>query len=307
MENMPLQKTPYEDYVKSTNMFFVDPALEEKFEKEIRFASETLGTRMRGINTEKGLEAYIRDDKDSIDNLISIMNISSEKFKRVITTLRLEKGHNISGEWDLGKIRTMMLERPAFMAEICHLLREGANDPKYQRMIPTFYLENFVIDESTMARLTNPDDLRRLIKKGIEGKYNISIGNAYVSEIEKRIAKMCFNQGLTYECNKDVALLGRAFNFAMPNANKPTVLISVSYNITTSSTQTRYKDAAEAASSIIREYNKTHDRQIALVNVLDGAGWVGRQSDLRAIHLCSTFMLHLDTMDQLDSILRKYC
>lgn len=126
---------------------------------------------MKGIFTEGGLEKYIKDDSDSLDNLISIMNISSEKFKRVITTLRLEKGHEITGEWDLSKIRAMMIERPAFMSEVCHLLREGANDPKYQSMIPKFYLENFVIDSSTMARLSNPDDLRRLIKKGIEGKY----------------------------------------------------------------------------------------------------------------------------------------
>lgn len=307
MEGQIPQKVPYEDYVKSTNMFFVDAKLEEGFEKEIRFASDTLCTRMSSINSEKGLEDYIREDKDSLENLISIMNISSEKFKRVITTLRLEKGHSISGEWDLAKIRTMMIERPAFMSEVCHLLRDGANDPKYQSMIPTFYLENFVIDDSTMARLSNPDDLRRLIKKGIEGKYNIRVGSAYVSEIEKHISQLCFNQGLTYECNKEVPILGRTFNFSIPNAKKPTVVISASYNITTSSTQTRYKEAAESASTAIREYNNSHDRPIALVNILDGAGWVGRQSDLRAIHLCSTYMLHLSTMDQLDSILRKYC
>lgn len=305
--NDQLFKVSYEEYVKTTNMFFVNEELEKRIEKEVQLATETLCSRMSGIFTEAGLEAYVRDDKDAIDNLISIMNISSEKFKRVVTTLRLEKGHAITSEWDLGKIRTMMIERQAFMTEICHLLRSGANDVKYQKMIPKFYLENFTIDATTMARLSNPDDLRRLIKKSIEGKYNISVGNAYVAEIEKHIAKMCFAQGLTYEMNKEVPLLGRSVDFAIPNAKKPYVLISLSYNITTSSTQTRYKEVAEAASTAIREYNACHDKPIAFVNFLDGAGWVGRQSDLRAIHLCSTFALHLSTIDKLDGILKQYC
>ena len=302
-----LQKMPYDEYVKTTNMFFVSDELESRYEKEICYATETLCNRMSGIFTKDGLETYIREDKEALNNLISIMNISSEKFKRVITALRLEKGHSITGEWDLGKIRAMMLERPAFMQEVCHLLREGSKDEKYRRMIPYFYLENFVIDKSTMARLSNPDDLRRLIKKGVEGKYNIHVGNAYLSEITKQIEKMCFEQGLTMDQNKEVPLLGHAFDFAIPNAREPKVVISVSYNITTSSTQTRYKEAAESISTKIRNYNQSHDRPIAFVNILDGAGWVGRQSDLRAIHLCSTYMLHLNTIDQLDQILRCYC
>lgn len=300
-------KVPYDEFVKTTNMFFVDPNYENSIEKDIQYATKTLCSRMKGIFTEEGLETYIREDEEAIDNLISIMNISSEKFKRVITTLRLEKGHSITGEWDLSKIRKMMIERPAFMEEVCYLLRNGANDPKYQKLIPHFYLENFVIDSSTMARLANPDDLRRLIKKGSEGKYNIGIGSAYFSAVQKKIDSLCFAEGLTYTINKVVPVIGRVADFVIPNEQHPLIIIDLSYNITTSSTQTRYKDAAEKASTAIREYNASHDKPIALVNILDGAGWVGRQSDLRAIHLCSHYMFHLDTLDQLLPVLKQYC
>ncbi len=301
------QKPDYSEYIKSTGMFYIDPALETAIEQEVKLATDTLWSRMKGIATLDGLKQYIKDDPESLDNLISLMNISSEKFKRVVTTLRLEKGHSITGEWDLAKIRSMMIERPAFMDEICDLLTNGANNPKYQKLIPPFYLENFVIDSSTIARLANPDDLRRLIKKGVEGRYNNQIGSSYYKAVETAISKMCFSEGLTYVTNKHIPLIGRTAHFAIPNEHNPLVIIDVSYNITTSSTQTRFKDAAEKASAVIREHNLTAHKPIALVNVLDGAGWVGRQSDYRAIHLCATYALHLSTIGQLQDIFKSYC
>ena len=102
-------------------------------------------------------------------------------------------------------------------------------------------------------------------------------------------------------------MLSKAVDFAIPNERTPLVIIDVSYNITTSSTQTRYKEAAEQAAARIREHNLSSQRPVALVNVLDGAGWVGRQSDYRAIHLCSSYALHLSIIEQLESILKYYC
>ena len=300
-------KPDYNEYIKTTGMFYIDSDLEAAIEQEVKLATDTLWSRMKGIATAEGLKQYIKDDPEALDNLISLMNVSSEKFKRVITTLRLEKGHSITGEWDLAKIRTMMIERPVFMDEVCELLSNGANDPKYQKLIPPFYLENFVIDSSTMARLSNPDDLRRLIKKGVEGRYNNQIGSSYYRAVEAAISKLCFSEGLTYVTNKHIPLIGRTAHFAIPNERNPLVIIDVSYNITTSSTQTRFKDAAEKAAAQIREHNLTAKRPVALVNVLDGAGWVGRQSDYRAIHLCSTYALHLGTIDQLQAIFKNYC
>lgn len=300
-------KPDYNEFIKTTGMFYVDAELEAAIEQEVKLATDTLWSRMKGIATSDGLKQFIKDDPEALENLISLMNVSSEKFKRVITTLRLEKGHAITGEWDLSKIRAMMIERPSFMDEVCDLLSNGANNPKYQKLIPPFYLENFIIDSSTMARLSNPDDLRRLIKKGVEGKYNNQIGSSYYNAVEEAVNKICFREGLTYVTNKHIPLIGRTAHFAIPNEHKPLVIIDVSYNITTSSTQTRFKDAAEKAATCLREHNLQAERPVALVNVLDGAGWVGRQSDYRAIHHCATFALHLSTIDQLEEIFKTYC
>lgn len=300
-------KVDYAEYIKTTAMFYVDADLEREFEKEIQYSTDTLWSRMKGIATAEGLKQFIRDDKEAIEKLISLMNISSEKFKRVITTLRLEKGHAITGEWDLAKIRSMMIQRPVFMDEVCDLLTNGAKDPKFKKLIPQFYLENFVIDSATMARLSNPDDLRRLIKKGVEGKYNNQVGDSYYKAIQTAVEKICFDEGLRYVSNKNVPLIDRPAHFAIPNERNPRVIIDLSYNITTSSTQSRYKISAEQAAAKIREHNASAAHQVAFVNILDGAGWVGRQADFRAIHLCSTFALHITTLDQLKQIISEYC
>ena len=302
-----LIKMDYEEYVRKTEMFYINPSIENEIEQEVSEAVSSLCHKMQGINSISGLKDYIRSDEDSLVYLINLMNISSEKFKRVITTLRIEKGHEIHGEWDLEKVRKMMLERPQFMEEVCELLLDGANNSKYTSIIPMFYLENFVINSSTMARLYNPDDLRRLIKKGVEGKYNSAISSSYYHEIELAVKEACEHEGIDYLSNQHVPLIGRVADFVIPNDIKPTVIIDLSYNVTTSSTQTRYKDNEEKAASIIREYNKTAEKPIALVNILDGAGWVGRQSDLRAIHTCSTYVLHINSKDGLKQIISKYC
>ncbi len=302
-----LLKVGYDEYVKTTEMFYVNENLEVEINREVSKSVDTLCKKMQEINTIDGLKRYIRSDEKSLENLISLMNISSEKFKRVITALRLEKGHEIAGEWNIDKVRSIMLERPAFMDEVCDLLMNGATSAKYSSKIPQFYLENFVINSSTMARLYNPDDLRRLIKKGIEGRYNSGIGAAYFTEVEKAVKTACFEEGVTYAVNKQVSLINRVADFVIPNEFAPRVIIDISYNITTSSTQTKYKDAEEDAASKIRAYNANASNPVALVNVLDGAGWVGRQSDLRAIHLCSTYMLHRSTLSMMQEIIHMYC
>ena len=118
-----------------------------------------------------------------------------------------------------------MIERPAFMDEVCHLLTNGANDPKFKKMIPGFYIENFVIDDSTKARLSNPDDLRRLIKKGIEGRYNNSVGAAYFSALQKKVTQFCFEEGLSFVVKKEVPIIGQVVDFAIPDENNPSILI----------------------------------------------------------------------------------
>jgi hypothetical protein len=297
-----------EEFIRSATMFYMDKELEKSYSDEVQNSVNSLSSKLEHINTRDGLKKYIRDDKNSLDNVTSILNISTEKFKRIITMLRLEKGHMPTTEWSLSKTRTQMIEKPEFMDEVCELLMNGANLPRYKELIPEFYLENFTIGVNTIARLANPDDVRRLIKKGLDGRYNNNIGDSFFKFSSESITRVFDKTGLTYSIKKDVPLIGRPFSLAIPNENTPRILIDISYNITTSSAQTDYAKQAEETASILRQKNegKPESKKIIFVNILDGAGWVARRSDLEKIQRCSDYLINLKTLTDIDEIINYY-
>lgn len=297
-----------EEFIRSATMFYMDKELEQYYSNEVRNCVNSLSSKLEHINTKEGLKKYIRDDRNSLDNITSLLNISTEKFKRIITMLRLDKGHMPTTEWSLSKTRSQMLEKTEFMDEVCELLMNGGNLPRYKELIPEFYLENFSIGLNTIARLANPDDVRRLIKKGLDGRYNNNIGDSFFKFASESITKICDKTGLTYSVKKEVHLIGRPVGLAIPNENTPRLLIDISYSITTSSAQTDYAKQAEETASILRKKNegKPETQKIILVNLLDGAGWVARRSDLEKIQRCSDYLINLKTLTSIDEIINYY-
>lgn len=308
MVNKKTKSMSTEEFIKSATMFYMDKELEKYYSDEVQNCVYSLSSKLGHINTKEGLKKYIRDDKNSLDNITSLLNISTEKFKRIITMLRLKKGHMPTTEWSLSKTRSQMVERTEFMDEICELLMNGANLPKYKKLIPEFYLENFSIGINTIARLANPDDIRRLIKKGLDGRYNNNIGDSFFKFASESITKICDKTGLTYSIKKEVPLIGRPFGLAIPNENNPRILIDISYSITTSSAQTDYAKQAEETASILRKKNdgKPKTQKIILINLLDGAGWVARRSDLEKIQRCSDYLINLKMLTSIDEIINYY-
>lgn len=308
MMNKKPKNMSTEEFIRSATMFYVDKELEKHYSDEVRNCVNSLSSKLNHIDTKDGLKKYILDDRNSLNYITSLLNISTEKFKRIITMLRLEKNHMPTTEWNLSKTRLQMLEKSEFMDEICELLMNGANLPRYKELIPEFYLENFSIGLNTVNRLANPDDVKRLIKKGFAGRYNNKIGDSFFKFASDSITKMCDITGLTYAIKKKVPLIGRLFDLAIPDENNPQLLIDISYSITTSSTQTNYAKNVEETASILRKKNegKPETQKIILVNLLDGAGWVARRSDLEKIQRFSDYLINLKTLSSIDEIINYY-
>ncbi|MBS4031629.1 MAG: hypothetical protein KGZ63_09470 [Clostridiales bacterium] len=297
-----------EEFIKSATMFYIDTTLEKQYADSVSASVNELQTRLLGIATSDGLKKYIGDDRESLDRITSLLNISEEKFKRIITMLRIQKRHMPTSEWSLSKVREQMVSSSAFMNEICDLLMKGATLDKYKSLIPAYYLENFQIDASTLGRLASPDDIRRLVKKGLEGNYNNRIGDSFFKCASDAIIRGCEATGLTYAIKKNVPIVGKVVSVAIPDESNPKLLIDITYGITTSSAQTRYAERAEAKAIKIRELNsKMPPKQhIGFVNVVDGAGWVARQSDLNKIERCSNYLLNLQTLGSIGDIINYY-
>jgi len=297
-----------EEVIRSATMFYIDENLEREISSEVEGAIQDLKIELLSITTEAGLKQYIRTHTDSLDRITSLLNISEEKFKRIITMLRIQKGFMPTGEWSLSAVRNQMIADPAWMDEISALLMRGNSIEKYKTLIPAFYLSNFAIDATTLGRLASDDDIRRLIKKGVEGKYNNKIGDSFFKAVADIITGVCKREGLTYTVKETVALAERAVSIAIPDISHPRILIDITYGITTSSTQTKYAKQTENLAKTLREKNlrKPDRERIVYINVVDGAGWVARQSDLNKIHRSSDYMLNLQSLGVFEDIVKYY-
>lgn len=300
--------TTLEEFIKTATMFYIDGELEKKFTEDVNYNVEVLQTKLLGIATIEGLKSYIHEDNESIDRVISLLNISEEKFKRIITMIRIQKRFVPTGDWSLQKIREQMIAEPSFMDEVCELFLRGAAMEKYKKLIPEYYLANFQIDASTFGRLAIPDDIKRLVKKGLEGKYNNKIGDSFFSLASGCITAVCDKSGLTYSTKKRIPLVNKVISVAIPNESTPRLLIDITYGITTSSTQTKYAERAQSVASKLRDLNlgKPDKERILFINVVDGAGWVARQSDLRKIERCSDYLLNLQKIGTIEEIINYY-
>ena len=159
-------------------MFVVSEPLEVSYSNRVNEQTKELNANLSHINSFSGLKKYISEYPNSLENILCLMDISLEKFKRIVSLLRIVKGYSVSSEWDLRKTRNYMLEKSDFMDEVCELLIEGSETQKYQDTIPKFYLDNFKINLNVLSRLTNEDDLKRLIKSKMETSYIVIIDGA---------------------------------------------------------------------------------------------------------------------------------
>ena len=299
---MSAKKLTYDELFNSTTMFYMNDRYEAEIEEEVRSKTADISVGLRTIKDKESLKRYIINHKDALDNLTSVAEISVERFKRMVSMIRKDRGFVFATEWSLGKIRTAMMDSPAMMESILNLIWNGKNDEKMKACIPAFYLENMAMDETTLKKLQDESLVRQLVKRGLEGRYSNGIGDAVLADIEREIKRVCAKHGLEYQKNVRVPLLDRAVSFVLESPMQPKLIIDVSYSVTTSSSQGSKKEAARKTVEVLSR-EKAAGRNIVFVNFLDGAGWIGRQADMREIHRCSDYVLNFQNLGMLEDII----
>ncbi len=257
---------------------------------------------MKTISSKETLKQYILDHKDALDCLTSVAEISEERFKRMVSMLRKDRGFTFQTEWGLSKIRTAMIDSPAMMESILNLIWDGKNDAKMQQCIPAFYLENMAMDVATLDKIKDEASVRQLVKRGMEGTYSNMIGDAILNDVENELKRVCAKHGLSYERNVRVPAIDRSVSFVLEKPAAPVVIIDVSYSVTTSSSQGNKKKDARKTEEYIKLI-RARGKNCYYINFLDGAGWIGRQADLREIHRCSDYVLNFQNLGMLEDII----
>ncbi|KYC74169.1 DpnII family type II restriction endonuclease [Bacillus licheniformis] len=301
MSEVIARKIEFDELFNSTTMFYVNEQYEHAIEQEVKNKVDELYHELSSIDTKEDLKKYIVEYKDSLDNLTSLMEISTERFKRMVSMIRKERGFVFSTEWGLGKIRTAMMESPAMMESVLNLIWAGRDDGKLRTKIPYFYLDNMAIDDTTRKKLTDKNSIRLFVKRGLEGRYSNNIGDLVLNEVEDKLRAVCAKHGIEYQKNVRVPMLDRAVSFVLESPQNPKIIIDVSYSVTTSSSQGSKKEAARKTVEVLNHQRKSGNN-IIFINFLDGAGWIGRQADMREIHRCSDYVLNFNNLNLLEDI-----
>lgn len=297
-----VKKLSYDELINSTTMFYMNHACEESIKDMIESQTADIINGFGTIVSKETLKSYIIKNKDSLSLLTSVAEISEERFKRIVSMIRKERGFVFSTEWGLNKVRSAMLESPSMMEIILDLLWDGKNNSKFRSCVPMFYLENMSIKECISTKIQDNRSVRQLVKRGLEGTYSNMIGDAILDEIEKKIKKVCSELDLEYQKNGRVPILDRAVSFVIGSAAKPKFILDVSYNVTTSSSQGSKKEAARKTEVIVKN-ERLQGNDVIYVNFLDGAGWIARQSDLREIYRCSDYVVNIQNIGLLEDII----
>ena len=294
---MSMDKLRKQDALRATTMFLVDDEIERKYQRLIDAELNAYKGSMLGISTKKGLEEYIRKDINAIERLTTILGISGERFNRVISLLRFQKGHVFTSEWSDAKLRSILIEDRALMDEFCDLLLNGRNLPKYQEIIPAFLLNHFHIDSEVIARICSNDVLGRQIKSAYSTKYNKEITSAYSKRVDSKINAIASRYGLHYEsmCLPSVS----KDNLNVIHDNKTYIIVCYQYSVTTGKGQS---DFAIKMANIRRAMRD--DENIRMLILLDGAGWLVRGADWDKVYSCCDFFFTLKTLDSLEQVIK---
>lgn len=298
------QKMTLEQVIKSITAFYIDPALEAEYKDKVRIEVAQTRQEMQRIDTLSGLRDYVASTPESLSRIITLLGVSEEKFKRIITMLRIKKNYVPTGEWSISVIRNMMLDHNDWMDEICQLFLNGSQLLKYQSIIPPFYLDNFVINSATMQKLNDESVMTGLIKKSMEGTYNNQIGDKYLSKMFAEASSVARRSG--FECSKLTRpFLGKDPSFVIHDGEQLIAIFYSSYSITTSSTQSTFAKDIQKIKETLKERADRIGERVLLITLLDGAGWIARQSDLRTIVNASDYVLNLQTINKLPNILEE--
>lgn len=295
---MNMRKIDLEEAIRSTTMFLNDSKIENSFEEKI--IKEIVGYKeMSGIATQGGLEAFIRKEPTSIKKIITVLGISREKFKRVVTMIRVDKGYTFDSEWDEMHLRSELCEKPDLMREFCELLLNGRNLIKFQNKIPKFILQDFRVDQDILNRLCNDDILRQLTKSSVSSAYNKAYADFYAEQIINRIMEFAEQYGLHYQY-APIDSMSENNLHSLTNTEE-TIIVNFQFNLTTSKGQTEY---AEKTIRPLRKKSGTK-KNIIMVNMLDGAGWIARAADYKKIYYDCDYFLNLRNIDQLELIIKQ--
>ena len=182
---------------------------------------------------------------------------------------------------------------------------EGKSNHLLATQIADFYLDQLALPADWSQVIRDQNVVGNIVRKKLAGEYTDSKGEYVEGLIRARLDALREAYGLTY-ARGQVPFVGKEVDHALPSLQSPYVLIMTTYMETTSSNQTTRANEQQAMYQKVVGENIRYGLERVFVNVVDGAGWLARRSDLRKLHTGCNYCLNINTLDQLNAIICRY-
>lgn len=281
------------DIVISKNTFyFYNPSYEEYYEGHISSVAQNIFLLKNKIETsglkESVLLEHITRIEDGVDAILTITGFSKESLQRLVTFIRVTSdialsklvnkedwpSDDFTTEWNLNKIKSLIMTNKRFAEGIVNLLFRGSTIPIIGKVLPLFEFKKLDINKLNFSIESLIDTIIRYKTKGA---YKAGKGGNPEVVIEGILDenKLAFERG---KFNiPEAGNIPRTMDFIIPNKKSPKLIIECSYSVTTASGM---GDKAKTE-KVVADYLKKNYPGVLFIGFVDGVGWYVRRGDLR--------------------------
>lgn len=302
----PLNPKPsFDDFIKTCTPLLKIPELEHQMRNRVRAIVAELLNFQSDTDPAKSLKQFLQKDENFLGVLLALTNLSQEKFLRILTAQRFA-AKDFGPEWGPEQVYRKIKRDDEFAETIARLFLEGRDSQLLAEQVADFYLDQLSLPANWSDVIRDENVIGNVVRRKLTGEYTDQKGEFVERRIRNLLDDLRAKYGIEH-AHGQVAFLGKEVDHVMPTLEDPYVMVMVSYMETTSSGQTARANEQQAMYQRIVGENIRHAPvERVFVNVVDGAGWLARRSDLRKMHAGCHYCLNMTTLDQLEAIILRH-
>ncbi len=302
---MAFPKPAFDNFIRTCTPLLKIPELEQSMRERVRLIVKELLNFESDKDTAQNLKQFLQKDENFLGVLLALTNLSQEKFLRIITAQRFA-AQDFGPEWNSPRIYAKIKKDDVFAEQIALLFLEGRDSKLLAEQVADFYLDQLSLPVNWSEIIRDQNVIGNIVRKKLTGEYTDQKGEFIERQVRSILDEVDKKHGVS-NAHGQVKLVGKEIDYAIPSLEEPYVMVMVSYMETTSSNQTTRANEQQAMyQKIIGENVRYPNNQRVFVNVVDGAGWLARRSDLRKIYEGCHYCLNMQTLDQLEPIVLNH-
>lgn len=301
----PNQKPTFDEFIQSCTPLLKIPELEAQIRDQVTGIIKELLDFEPSTDPASNLKQFIQKDENFLGVLLALTNLSQEKFLRLLTAQRFANS-DFGPEWKADKVYQKIRTDEEFAEAIARLFLEGRTSKLLAEQIADFYLDQLSLPANWANVIRDENVVGNVVRKKLTGEYTVHKGRHIEKIIGLLLDEIQSKHGITHTKGQ-VDLVGKEVDCVIPSTDAPYVMAMVSYMETTSSGQTARANEQQAMYQKIVGENVRHPgNKRVFVNIVDGAGWLARRSDLRKLYEGCDYCLNMKTINQIETIIIKH-